>query len=108
MHRFYLPPEHCQGSLLTLEDTEAHHALHVLRVRKGESVDVLDGQGHTFHTEVTALGKRTVELAVKGQNFRPPLPFAVTLIQAIPKGKAFENIVQKATELGAARIIPLL
>jgi 16S rRNA (uracil1498-N3)-methyltransferase len=45
---------------------------------------------------------------VKSQEFKPPFPFEVTLIQAIPKGKAFENIIQKATELGVARIIPLL
>lgn len=108
MHRFYLPPEKCQGSLLTLEDSEAHHALHVLRIRKGEAVDVLDGAGHVIHSEVAALGKRTVDLSVRDKVFRPPLPFAVTLLQAIPKGKTFETIVQKATELGVSRIIPLL
>jgi 16S rRNA (uracil1498-N3)-methyltransferase len=108
MHRFFLPPEKCQGTVLTLEDAEAHHALHVLRVRKGEAVDVLDGVGHICHAEVTNLGKRTAELSVRDKEFRSPLPFAVTLIQAIPKGKTFENIVQKATELGVHRIIPLL
>ena len=108
MHRFYLPPELCQGTSLTLEDGEAHHALHVVRVRPGENVEVLDGRGHVFHAEVKSLVKRSVELLVKRQEFKPPLPFQATLIQAIPKGKAFENIVQKATELGVARIIPVL
>lgn len=108
MRRFYLPPEKCQGSFLTLENGEAHHALHVLRVRKGEAVDVLDGAGHVYHAEIASLGKRTVELSVREKLFRAPLPFSVTLIQAIPKGKTFENIVQKATELGVSRIIPLL
>jgi 16S rRNA (uracil1498-N3)-methyltransferase len=108
MHRFYLPPELCQGSLLTLANGEAHHALHVLRLRQGENVEVLNGKGHIFHSEVKNLGKRTVDLLVKRQELKPPLPFQVTLVQAIPKGKAFENIVQKATELGAARIIPVL
>jgi 16S rRNA (uracil1498-N3)-methyltransferase len=108
MHRFYLPPENCKGSSLLLEDREAHHALHVLRLRKGERVDVLDGAGHVFHTEAANVSKRSIELLFKRREFKPPLPFQVTLIQAIPKGRTFENIIQKATELGAARIIPLL
>ena len=48
MHRFYLPPEECQGLLLTLSGREAHHALHVLRLRHGEPVAVLDGAGHEY------------------------------------------------------------
>ena len=42
------------------------------------------------------------------KNLIPPLPYQVTLLQAIPKGKIIESIVQKATELGAARVVPLL
>lgn len=108
MHRFYLPPESSQGTLLTLAEGEAHHALHVLRVSKGEKVAVLDGAGMVIQAEVAALGKRTVDLSVREKTFHAPLPFAVHLLQAIPKGKTFEHIVQKATELGVTRILPLL
>jgi 16S rRNA (uracil1498-N3)-methyltransferase len=45
---------------------------------------------------------------VRQKNLIPRLPYQVTLIQAIPKGKLFDAIVQKATELGVARIVPLL
>ena len=43
MHRFYLPPESCRGESLRLEGREAHHALQVLRLKRGERVTVLDG-----------------------------------------------------------------
>ena len=108
MHRFYLPPAHCQGSTLTLEDREAHHGLHVLRLRRGERVVVLDGAGHELLCETRDTDRNAVQLEVVQKNFIAPLPYQVTLLQAIPKGKVFESIIQKATELGAHRIVPLL
>lgn len=108
MHRFYLPPAQCQSSLPVLTSREAHHALHVLRVRRGESVIVLDGVGNEFLCEVEELGREDVTLSVVKKQFLPPLPYEITLLQAIPKGKIIESIIQKATELGAARIVPLL
>lgn len=107
MHRFYLPPEHCTGATLTLTGREAHHGLHVLRLRAGDRVVVLDGVGHEYLCEVRDLARDTIQLAVASKDTLPPLPYAVTLLQAIPKGKLFEAIVQKATELGVQRIVPL-
>src|SRR2546428_9531668 len=100
MHRFYLPPSECQGSQLTLSEQEAHHALHVLRLRAGERVVVLDGAGHELLCEVREAARDTVQLAVKQKNYIPPLPYQITLVQAVPKGKIIETIIQKATELG--------
>src|SRR3954464_12926602 len=102
MHRFYLPPSECQNSLLTLAGHEAHHGLHVLRLRKGERVVVLDGAGHELLCEAVELGKDTIKLSVLQKNFIPPLSYQLTLVQAIPKGKIIESIIQKAVELGAA------
>jgi 16S rRNA (uracil1498-N3)-methyltransferase len=108
MHRFYLPPAQCQDSSLTLSDQEAHHALHVLRVQRGDRAVVLDGAGHEFLCEARELTRETIQLRVVQKNSIPPLPYQLTLVQAIPKGKMMETIVQKATELGAARVVPLL
>ncbi len=108
MHRFYLPPEHCRDSTLELSGDEAHHALRVLRLQTGERVTALDGAGHEFICEVRAASKRTVSLAVTHKNSSPPLPCQITLLQAVPKAKAMDYIVQKATELGAARVVPIL
>ncbi|MGC3958149.1 MAG: RsmE family RNA methyltransferase [Verrucomicrobiota bacterium] len=108
MHRFYVPPELCSGNIILLSEDEAHHATRVLRIETGESVVVLDGAGHTFDCEVRDVTKRSVTLSVKQKTFTPPLPCQITLLQAIPKAKAMDYIVQKATELGAARIVPIL
>lgn len=108
MHRFHLPPSQCQGPLLTLEEREAHHGLHVLRVRCGERVVVLDGAGHEFQCEVSGATRNQIRLTVLHREFIPPLPYRITLFQAIPKGKIIESIIQKATELGVSRVVPLL
>ncbi|MHB8523092.1 MAG: RsmE family RNA methyltransferase [Limisphaerales bacterium] len=108
MHRFYLSPDQCRDSVLQLSAGDAHHAREVLRVRPGERVAVLDGVGHELMCEVRELSRQAVNLSVIQNNFLPPLPYQLTLLQAIPKAKTMEAIVQKATELGAFRIVPLL
>lgn len=108
MHRFYLPSDQCRDSTLELSGDEAHHALRVLRIQTGERVTVLDGAGGELICEVRQATKRTINLAVLHKNSSPPLPCQITLLQAVPKAKAMDYIVQKATELGAARVVPIL
>jgi len=108
MHRFHLPPERCQDEELFLTGSEAHHALHVVRVRRGQSVTVLDGAGHELLCDVQQSDRDKLRLCVRERKAAASPPCRITLLQAVPKGKLFESIIQKATELGAARIVPLL
>ena len=108
MHRFYLPPEESRGETLLLSGDEAHHAHHVLRLEAGKKVEVLNGAGEIITCAVGASSRSSLELIVIGRQARAPLPCSVTLIQAIPKGKLFEDIVEKATELGVSCIVPLI
>ncbi len=108
MHRFYLSPEKCRNSTLELTDDEAHHALRVLRIHPGERVTVLDGAGQQLNCEVRTTTKRTITLDVQRKTFSPLQTCQITLLQAVPKAKAMDYIVQKATELGAARVVPIL
>lgn len=108
MHRFFVPPELSRDAVFELPEREARHALQVLRLRVADEITVLDGAGGTLACRIETTAKRSVRIAVVDRKFRPPLPCAITLVQALPKGPAFETIVQKATELGASRIIPLL
>jgi 16S rRNA (uracil1498-N3)-methyltransferase len=106
--RFYLPPEKCNGNMLHLVEREAHHALHVLRLKPGEEVIVLDGAGGESFCEVENVSRNSVVLRVTRMNSHPPLPCCITLLVGIPKGKIIESIIQKSVELGVHRIIPLL
>ena len=109
VHRFYIPPAAWNPDALRLDEAESHHALNVLRLQPGEKIVVFNGQG----TEATAQllpesTKRGVLLQTLHRAKTPPLPCRLTLAQAIPKGKNMDLIVQKATELGASEVAPLL
>ena len=108
MHRFFLPPEKCQGDSLRLDGREAHHALHVLRLKLGDDVTVLNGEGGEFFCVVEKIAKDFLMLAVRTEKFLPQKPCPISLFVAVPKGKIIEGIIQKSVELGAAGIIPLL
>ncbi len=69
---------------------------------------VLDGAGSEFLCAIGNGARNVVELSVSLKNFTPPPPCSITLLQAVPRGKIIESIIQKAVELGARRIVPLL
>jgi 16S rRNA (uracil1498-N3)-methyltransferase len=108
MHRFYLPPESCRGPALRLDGREAHHALHVLRLKHGDRVTVLDGAGRIYLCDVESAAKDSLALTVRETKSTPAPPCPITLLVAVPKGKIIEDIIEKAVELGAQRIVPLL
>lgn len=106
MARFHLPPESWQSGILTGD--EARHLSQVLRIKPGETITVFDGCGRRAAAEVLTVSRERVSLKT-GDSLTPPAPLpAITLAQAIPKGKNMDLIVQKAVELGIAAIQPLV
>jgi 16S rRNA (uracil1498-N3)-methyltransferase len=108
MRRFYLPSQECRSDHPALTGSQAHHAADVLRVKVGDHVAVLDGAGGELACRVETITRQKVQLEVQGRRTEPPPPWRITLVQAIPKGKLLEAMIQKATELGVWRIVPLL
>src|SRR5438477_3169869 len=108
MHRFYLSPEHWDPSALTLHGTEAHHARDVLRMKSGSRLVVFNGRGREVTAEVVDVTRGEVRLRKLHETETPPLRCRITLAQAIPKGKNMDLIVQKAVEIGAVEIAPLI
>lgn len=108
-HRFYATPAQINDTHITLADDEAHHLARVLRLPVGARVFVFDGGGHEYACEISQVGKRQAELTIL-----EPLtnivesPLQLTLAVALLKGDKFDWVVQKATELGVTRIVPLL
>ena len=106
MHRFYLAPNDWADATLT--GAEAHHARNVLRLQPGARLTVFDGHGREGTGEITALDASAVRMRLLNESVTPPLRARITLAQAIPKGKNMDLIVQKAVEIGAAEIFPIL
>jgi 16S rRNA (uracil1498-N3)-methyltransferase len=108
MHRFFLSADTLQQNTPTLQGAEVRHCLDVLRLRTGDRLVVFDGQGNEATATMGSTSKDEVQLHSLLRSFTPRLPVEITLAQAIPKAKNIDWIIQKAVELGTARIAPLI
>ena len=108
LERFYCPDSFAEGTAI-LEGDEARHLIRVRRVAVGEAVELFDGRGSACRARVSSLEKDRAVLAILGPADPDRTPrFSLTLATAVPKGERFDWLVEKATELGVARLIPLI
>jgi 16S rRNA (uracil1498-N3)-methyltransferase len=108
MHRFFIAPENWDPAALTLSGPEAHHCRDVLRMKRGDKAVLFNGRGREITAEIVNLERGKINLRKLHESNTPPLRCRITLGQAIPKGKHMELIVQKAVEIGASEIAPLV
>jgi len=95
------------GARATLDPHESHHGRDVLRLRPGDSILVFDSQGRQFEATVEgASGERMALVLGAPVPAAPETPAPIALYLALSKGAAFEGVLQKAVELGAAAIVP--
>lgn len=109
MTRFHVRPESVTGDRVTFDAAETHHLARVLRLRPGALIQAVDGRGHEFAVRLTRVEARAAEGEVVSRGVRrTESPLDLTLVQGIPKGEKLEGIIRMATELGVARIVPLV
>ena len=108
-HRFFAQPAQFTLSTVTLDADESHHLLRVLRLGKGARVFVFDGNGTEWECEVALGSKNSVVLdLIRKLDDVVESPLQLTLAQSLIKGDKFDWVVQKASELGVTRIVPLI
>jgi 16S rRNA (uracil1498-N3)-methyltransferase len=101
-HRFFSASDLASGVVVALTADERHHA-HVVRVRDGEEVEVFDGRGAGFFG---VYQDNTIRLTTPAPDRESPV--AVHLAMAVIQIEKFELVLQKATELGARSIVPMI
>lgn len=103
MHRLYVAKEQLGGEELLLQPEQLHYLRDVLRLQPGAGLELFDGEGGRYAGTLIAAG------AVRVGARLPAAVRAVDVIvaQALAKGEKMELVVQKCTELGASRIVPL-
>jgi 16S rRNA (uracil1498-N3)-methyltransferase len=108
MRRFVVRPEAVEGGRVRFDADEAHHLARVLRLRPGALLEATDGVGRLYTVRLDGLSAGeawgTVQASAAGA---AESPCAVTLAAAVLKGERMAWLVQKATELGVARIVPM-
>lgn len=109
MTRIYLPQPLASQILVSLPEQNARHVFRVLRLSVGEELTVFNGEGGEYEAIIETANGR--EVRVRLGAFRPierESPLQITLAQCVSKGGRMDYTIQKAVELGAQRIIPLL
>ncbi|MDQ7311822.1 16S rRNA (uracil(1498)-N(3))-methyltransferase [Stenotrophomonas sp. Sm10] len=96
------------GQTVTLPEETANHLVRVMRLREGDTCVLFNGDGHDYSATLTAAGKREVQVRIDAvQAVDNESPLAIILLQGIARGEKMDLILQKATELGVAAIIPV-
>ncbi|NOZ06502.1 MAG: 16S rRNA (uracil(1498)-N(3))-methyltransferase [Chloroflexi bacterium] len=109
MHRFFVPPAWITGDQATLRAPVVHQIRHVLRMKPGDHVILLDNSGWEREVKLTEIHRRTVRGKVVGKRQALGEPRTkITLYQSLLKGKNFEWALQKGTELGVVQFVPLI
>src|SRR5579871_3439825 len=108
MRRVFVDPAALASPTVLIDGPDAHHLLHVLRVRAGASLVLLDNQGQAFHADIVATERNTLTACLRDAAEVAPEPsIRITVAQALGKGDKFEQVVQHGTEVGASAFIPL-
>jgi 16S rRNA (uracil1498-N3)-methyltransferase len=109
MPRIYIPPERIGAAEISLQSREARYILAVLRLGPGDEVTVFDGEGREYRTALFDDYEGGVYLSIQEElNSERESPVRITLGQGLLKGEKMKFVIQKATELGVDRIIPLV
>ena len=98
-----------QGSTVALPPDTASHLAKVLRARSGDELILFNGDGRESHGSIVAVrGSRVSAFVGESCPVDRESSLAITLVQCVPRGDRMDFIVQKATELGVARLVPVL
>lgn len=104
---FFVEPEQISDGTVTVTGPDVNHIKNVLRMKPGEIVRISDEKNFCGQCRVSRLEEERVLLEVLQEEASTELPVDVTLFQGLPKGDKMEWIVQKNTELGIRRIVPV-
>jgi len=92
-----------------LTGAEAHHLVTVRRFKPGDHITLFNGDGHDYPAEILSTAKRTVTLTILAPlAVDRELPFALVVASALPKGDRADFLIEKLTELGVSRFVPLI
>ncbi|MFM8518412.1 MAG: 16S rRNA (uracil(1498)-N(3))-methyltransferase [Nevskiaceae bacterium] len=107
--RLFVPQPLQSGELVELPSEVARHVRQVLRLREGAEVVLFDGRGGEFVAQLQAAGRTSVRARVdQHRAIERESPLGITLLQGIARGERMDFVVQKATELGVQRIVPVM
>ena len=109
MHRFFIKSEDIRDDRVLIYGEDVKHIRDVLRLREKSEIELSDSKGSDYVCEIESIGKDNVCCKIlKESESRGEPPIEIVLFQGLPKSTKMELIIQKATELGVRRIVPVI
>jgi 16S rRNA (uracil1498-N3)-methyltransferase len=107
MRRFFVDPKTCNQEEVILSEEESRHIFKVLRLPVASEIELLDGRGRVYRAVLAAVGKRAVARIVATVAAEPDRAKELVVYQAMLKGEKMDMVIQKCTELGVTRVVPV-
>ncbi|PIE56165.1 MAG: 16S rRNA (uracil(1498)-N(3))-methyltransferase [Desulfobulbus propionicus] len=108
MRRFFIDPDQIHGDIVRFSPEETHHLRTVLRLKPGAAIELFDGAGQIYTAKLTSLDRHLVEATIyETRAVVAPTATPLSLAVAMLKGQKMDLVVQKATELGVTRLLPV-
>ena len=108
MPQFFIDENHITGNTIRVRGDDLHHLLHVRRIKSGDGVQFRDRQGRLYQTVADDVSDDAVTCSIVSVNQQAETEFSLCLGAAILKGKKYDQVIQKAVEIGVDVIVPLL
>ena len=108
MYHFYVEPDAVSENTARITGSDVNHIKNVLRMRVGEEIMILDGNGMEYRCEIEAISDEILARILEAKKTEAELSVRLLLFQGLPKKDKMELIIQKAVELGVSEIIPVL
>lgn len=109
MYQFFTTSDNTRGTHIRLTGEDVNHIKNVLRLKTGEVIKISDGMGKEYICEIDTLESEFVDAKIIDiEGSCSELPVELVLFQGFPKGDKMELIIQKAVELGAKKIVPIM
>lgn len=107
MPHFYVNPKNINNNIFTIADEQFHYLSNVRRFSTGDEINIFDGLGNCYKGKIISVDKRSLSGTIlSSKSFVKPKT-EIVLYTAIPKGERFDWLVEKSSETGVSRIVPV-
>jgi len=108
MPHFYVNPKNINNGTFVIDNEQFHYLTNVRRFNAGDTINIFDGLGNSFVAQIEKIEKKQMSgKIISSKTFQPP-DKKISLYTAIPKGERFDWLIEKASETGVFKIVPVI
>ena len=108
MPHFYVDPKNINNETFIIDSEQFHYLTNVRRFNVGDTINIFDGLGNSFVAQIEKIEKKQISGKIISTKTFQQLNTKVSLYTAIPKGERFDWLVEKASEIGVFKIVPVI